>query len=147
MSTMKRKMPVALKVILIVAAVFLGKVLISLYIYEIYHFPMDALSNYPSTQWKCEKLGIELYVDDEGIITGYYDNGTDRISLDVTARSATTWHSNYIECLANDEVLYFHCFYKKVDSGIFYVVIESKETTLETDGIADIVPYKFVKQS
>ena len=141
----KNKIPVGLKVFLIIFVVILCVVLLSLFMYDVYRFPRDAVSNYPGTHWKCDKLGLEFFVDDAGVVAGTYKDGFDLISLDVTTRLSTTFHSNYIQFFVHDEQVYLHCFYSNMDDGMFYVTIDKEETTLDMHAITEIMPYKFTK--
>ena len=117
--------------------------------YELYRFPIDALSNYPDTEWKCDKLGLEMSVDESGKISGICTVDDESILLDVTAHTATTYHSNYMQCFnrADDaEVIFLNCFYRDINDGIFYVIVDSTGSTLDLNAVADIVPYRFEKQ-
>ena len=105
----------------------------------------NSLSNYPNSHWKCEQLGVELFVNAKGKLSGTYTDGFDLIPLDVTNRNPS--FNNHIECYAGDKLLYFDCFYENIDNGVFYVTISSSESTLCIDAIPDEVPYTFVKQT
>lgn len=121
--------------------------LVSCPIYQSYHFPRNTLSNYPSTHWQCEKLGLELYVDEDGNISGFLNTDSKVISLEVMDHSSTTFHSNYIHCIdsnSNIQMIYLHCFYKSIDDGKFYVIVESSKTTFDLPIIPDEIPYKFI---
>ena len=148
MKTAKAKLPVGLKILIIISVVLLCILLYGLVTYEVYHFPSDSLSNYPGTQWKCDKLGLELFVDEAGAVSGSYKDGSETISLDdVIARASTTFHSNYIQFFVQDKTVFLHCFYTKIDDGVFYVIIDADESTLDLNVIPEIVPYKFEKQA
>ena len=148
LKSLKLQIPPALKVIIVVCYTVLLALLVSCSVYEVYHFPNDLIiSDYPSTHWQCDKLGLEFYVDDTGEISGFLDVGSEVVSLDVTARSATTSHSNYIRCVGNDSsgcILHLYCFYRNVDNGEFYVIVDSSETTLDLNVPPDEIPYKCV---
>lgn len=145
MKGIKNKIPVGLKVFLIIFVVVLFVVLLYLYIIDISRFPRVSISNYPNSHWKCDKLGLEFIVDDAGAVTGTYKDGDDLVSFDVTTRLSTTYHPNYIQFFVHDEQVYLNCFYKNIDDEIFYVTIDKEETTLDMHAITEIIPYKFTK--
>ncbi|MBO5868841.1 MAG: hypothetical protein J6Q54_08040 [Oscillospiraceae bacterium] len=135
-------------IILIVVIVIVAAISLGLFMFDLYRFPLDSLTNYPNTQWECDALGLSFFVDDAGNITGFLKDGTQVISLDVVSRSATTYHSNYIACSKpeNDsEAIFLHCFYKQAESGIFYVTVAIWDSAFGTDVVKEIKPYKFVQ--
>lgn len=145
----KTNLPVGIKILLIILAAGLlvqgGYILI----FFAYHYPSDSLTNYPGTEWRCDKLGIDLVVDDDGNITGSYETETGVISLNVIARSSTSWHTNYIVCVDSTDdtqIIYLHGFYRLVEDGLLYVTIYSKQTTVDMDAVTEWMPYKFVKR-
>lgn len=132
-------------VVIVVLGALLCVIVNSLSTIYVYHFHRNSLLDHPETQWKCEKLGVELVVSSEGKLSGTYNNGSDLIPLDVTNRIPST--NNHIECYAGDELLYLHCFYENIDNGVFYVTVSSAESTIDIDAVLDEVPYTFVKQA
>ena len=145
MKDTKIRIPVGVKVFLVIFVVVLCVILLYLYIFDLFRFPRDSISNYPNSHWKCDKLGLEFIVDDAGAVTGTYKDGDDLVSFDVTTRLSTTYHANYIQFFIHDEQVYLNCFYKTMDDEIFYVIIDKEETTFDMQAITEVVPYKFEK--
>lgn len=130
---------------IVVTMVILG---VSLLLF-ITHYPSDSLSNYPNTCWTCEALELELYVDETGIITGVYKNGSEMILLEATARASTKACPNYIRCydqVSRDEMIYILCYYANIDDGVFYGQVDSRIPTMEAKIGSDLVCFKFIKQ-
>ncbi len=145
----KATIPVAVKILIILGAILLFALIRKCLLQWVYCFPRDSLSNYPGTHWKCDKLEMELFVDESGKISGNCEIDSNLIVLDATSYASTTYHSNYIECINradNTQSIYLHCFYRNVEDDVFYVIVDSTESTLDLNSVADIVPYKFEKQ-
>lgn len=149
MKRKKAKIPVGITILLIIVIFVLLALCVLILPYVVLHFPSDSLTNYPGTEWKCDKLGIELVVDEYGNISGNREIESGVISLDVFAHSSTTWHTNYIICVNSadeTQILYLDGYYSNIEDGVLYVTIYSKKTTVDLGAFAGWLPYKFVKQ-
>lgn len=145
----KVTIPVVVKILIILSAILLFALLRKCLLQWLYCFPRDSLSNYPGTHWKCDNLEMEMFVDESGTISGNCEVDSVLIVLDATAHASTTYHSNYIECINrtdNTQSIYLHCFYRNVEDGVFYVIVDSSESTIDLDATTDFMPYKFEKQ-
>ena len=149
MERKKIRIPVFLKVLIVITAVFFFVKFSINFLNDLYRFPRDSLANYPCTEWKCDKLGMELFVDEDGNISGTCEIDSELISLDATAYKSTTWHSNYMECFNREDVakmIYLHCFYRNIENGVLYVIVNSTDSTLDLNVATDYMLYKFEKQ-
>lgn len=143
------RIPVSVKILIVIFVILFILFHTYFFLFELYRFPRDSLANYPGTHWKCDKLEMEFFVDESGKISGICEVDSDLIVLDATAHASTTYHSNYIECINradSTQRIYLHCFYKKIQDGVFYVIADSAEATLDLNVITDYIPYKFEKQ-
>lgn len=113
--------------------------------YDQHHFPEDSLSNYPDTQWICDKLALKFSVDENGTILGEYKAQNQTITLDVIAHPSDSGHANNIECTGADGKIELTCFYRNVSEGKFYATIVSASTSIDLCA-TESVPYKFEMQ-
>lgn len=145
MQKMKRNISVKLCVFVLIAVMIFVVPLSMILAYDQHHFPADSLSNYPDTQWVCDKLALKFSVDENGMIVGEYKVKDETIALDVIAHPSDTGHANNIECTGTDRKITLTCFYRNISEGVFYATIVSTGTSVDLGSI-DSVPYKFERQ-